>query len=62
MLSLEMTHTHNPNRPADALARSAIDRANHLLATCPRAKVSVSWAHETAHVGDLSVLALTLLD
>ena len=54
--------THIPTRPADAATRRAVDRATKLVASRPQGEATPSWAHEASHVGDLSVLALALLD
>ena len=54
--------THIPTRPADAATRRAVDRATTLVASRPQGEPTPSWAHEASHVGDLSVLALALLD
>jgi hypothetical protein len=43
--------------------RHAADRAKVLLASAPPGESpSTRWSHEAAHVGDLSVLMLALLD
>jgi hypothetical protein len=42
--------------------RHAIDRAKVLSACRPAGEASARWSHEAAHVGDLSVLLLALLD
>lgn len=54
--------THSPNRPADALMRHAVERAKVLSTSRPQGESSARWSHEVAHVGDLSVLLLALLD
>jgi hypothetical protein len=63
MLSTDMNEkTHIPTRPADAATRRAVDHATALVASRPQGEPTPSWAHEASHVGDLSVLALALLD
>ena len=53
--------THIPTR-ADAATRRAVDRATTLVASRPQGEPTPAWTHEASHVGDLSVLALALLD
>jgi hypothetical protein len=58
--------TNTPlDRPASQPARQlrlALERAQQLCDSPPEAHDKTRWAHEAFHVGDLSVLALTLRD
>jgi len=45
---------------AEAHARAAVRRAQELVDSLPDRGHSAGWYYEAQHVGDLSVLALTL--
>ena len=63
-----MTHrrTTNPNATSPGAAADplcgALERAQHLSRSRPEGRYSIAWVQAATHVGDMSVLALALLD
>jgi hypothetical protein len=48
--------------PAGTHARAAVRRAQELVDSRPEGAHTTAWYHEAHHVGDLSVVAVTLRD
>jgi hypothetical protein len=52
--------THPQTQAASALAAHALARAQDLVDSRPEGAYQLDWCQEAVHVGDLSVLAISL--